>query len=258
MNKRQEREGTRVQNVHGEWMTAADYNNSRDMFAVFDNGERTHTTWQNFMNGHVRNAFTPSVMGLGYLGKGNYPTIKNGQADKVYALWLNMLTRTYNSKFHKFNPRYEDCEIDPVWLNYSTFYEDVQRMCPHFYDEDVQYELDKDLLHKGNRVYGPNTCCFLPGELNTILLQATSARGEYPVGVTLYTQSSINPYRATISRSGAGKPKLVKGFPTIEEAFVWYCAQKKVYLLERVEYWRKYLTKDAYMALLRWEPCIDD
>jgi hypothetical protein len=43
--------------------------------------------------------------------------------------------------------------------------------------------LDKDLLVKGNKEYGPNTCVFLPKEVNLALVAHKSRRGKYPIGV---------------------------------------------------------------------------
>ena len=43
--------------------------------------------------------------------------------------------------------------------------------------------LDKDILHPGNKVYGPDTCVFVQTELNNFLTDHGSDRGEYPIGV---------------------------------------------------------------------------
>jgi len=45
-------------------------------------------------------------------------------------------------------------------------------------------QLDKDLLVKGNKVYGPDTCCFLEKKVNIFLTDSKKARGEWPIGVT--------------------------------------------------------------------------
>ena len=45
------------------------------------------------------------------------------------------------------------------------------------------WELDKDILVKGNKIYSPDTCCFVPKEVNTVFTKRQSKRGDYPIGV---------------------------------------------------------------------------
>lgn len=253
LNKKQEREGMRKQNTFGEWMTLETYHDALHVDVLFDNGERVTVRWKTFETGGVRNPYTPSVFGIGYLGKDDCPRTANGKADRVYMMWTHMMQRAYSENLKNRAPTYRDCEVAPEWLNYSTFYKDVLRMCPKVYDKTAQYELDKDLICKGNKTYGPKTCCFLPGELNTMLTQANAIRGDLPVGVVFENHHGKPCYRAQISRLGTGQPLWRKRFKTPEEAFNWYAEHKKAYLLERAEYWKDYLSPEAYAALLRWE-----
>lgn len=46
-----------------------------------------------------------------------------------------------------------------------------------------KWQLDKDLLVLGNKVYSPDTCIFVPSKINSLLLSSKSIRGEYPIGV---------------------------------------------------------------------------
>lgn len=46
------------------------------------------------------------------------------------------------------------------------------------------YQLDKDLLVKGNKVYSPETCCFLPREINMAIIRDHSGKKSgLPIGV---------------------------------------------------------------------------
>ena len=45
------------------------------------------------------------------------------------------------------------------------------------------FQLDKDLLVKGNKVYNESTCVFLPKEINSVLTKSTASRGDYLIGV---------------------------------------------------------------------------
>ena len=40
------------------------------------------------------------------------------------------------------------------------------------------FQLDKDSLIKGNKVYSESTCVFIPQEVNSLLVKSTASRGE--------------------------------------------------------------------------------
>ena len=40
--------------------------------------------------------------------------------------------------------------------------------------------LDKDLLVCNNKVYSPETCVFVPREINQFLTKSNNSRGKYP------------------------------------------------------------------------------
>jgi len=46
-------------------------------------------------------------------------------------------------------------------------------------------EIDKDLLLRGNKVYGPDTCVFLTHTVNSFLIDKRVNNGELPTGVSL-------------------------------------------------------------------------
>ena len=69
-------------------------------------------------------------------------------------------------------------------------------------------ELDKDILVKGNRVYSPDTCCFIPMAINVLFSPGRKKKNNLPQGVTLTANGKykveicIRPgkrYRKTIS-----------------------------------------------------------
>lgn len=95
----------------------------------------------------------------------------------IYRLWQNMLGRCYDDKAHERLPTYTDCSTVPEWLYLSKFEKWVKTQ-----DWEGK-QLDKDILYLDNKIYSPETCVFVEGKLNTFLLERTSARGLYPVGV---------------------------------------------------------------------------
>lgn len=100
---------------------------------------------------------------------------------KEYQLWENMKVRcTYA---HKINPvryaKYADVEVCSEWLDFQTF--------AKWFFEVSNYregwQLDKDILGDG-KLYSPETCTFVPEEMNKALPNRKACRGKYPVGVS--------------------------------------------------------------------------
>ena len=118
------------------------------------------------------------VLGKGIYRKGKYSFGKKGNPTKEYSVWLSMLTRCYNSRFLKNNETYIGCEVCDEWLEFQNFAE--------WFHQNYKdgYQLDKDLLTKGNKIYSPETCCFVPQEINLLLVRRQNRRGKYPIGVS--------------------------------------------------------------------------
>lgn len=112
------------------------------------------------------------------------------------------------------------------------------------------FELDKDILVKGNKVYSPETCCFVPKEVNSFFTRCNKARGEYPVGVV----KSNNKFRARI---GANR-KSLGTFNTPEEAFNAYIVAKKEGAKILAKKYKNNLLKKCYQAIINYKIEIND
>ena len=66
--------------------------------------------------------------------------------------------------------------------------------------------LDKDLLHEGNKIYSPDKCLFLSGQVNRFILENPSFRGLLPIGVSFH-HDNIR-YRASVKNLGKGSKHL--------------------------------------------------
>jgi len=150
-----------------------------------------------------------------------------------YQRWSNMLQRCYSEKFHKNHPTYKDCTVCNEWHLFSNFkkWMEIQDW------EDKQ--LDKDLLAYSNRVYSPDTCVFVPKELNKFLTKREKNRGLYPLGVCyqIKPQKSIveltKPFLSKISINS--NDTYLGHFNTSEEAHrAWQLAK-----IERAEVLKK-------------------
>lgn len=78
-----------------------------------------------------------------------------------YNMWERMIRRVTKPKQH---PSYVGCSVDDKFLS-AKFFKDW--MLGQIYREDGKpLQLDKDILVDGNRVYSPETCCFVPDFVN--------------------------------------------------------------------------------------------
>lgn len=109
------------------------------------------------------------------------PTINGKQQYcKFYTAWVHMLKRCYCAKSQARNPSYSGCTVDSRWHKFSAFKAWMMA-------EDWQgKQLDKDILVPGNKVYSPDTCCFVDAKTNKFLTDSAAARGEYPIGVSFH------------------------------------------------------------------------
>lgn len=178
----------------------------------------------------------------------------NGVVDKDYIIWNDLIRRCYSVKFKEKYPTYVNCTLDSDWLVFSKFKEDISGMIGYGFDD---WQLDKDILFKGNKHYGVNTCCFVPRCLNTIVLTATTKRGGCPVGVTMKSKvGAKKPYSAQIKVKGTQKH--LGSFATPEEAFSCYKKHKEGLIKTVAESYRDKLDNRVFDSLMSWEISIDD
>lgn len=79
----------------------------------------------------------------------------------AYAKWQGMLNRAYGASSSKW---YDNVTVSESFKHYHIF---KQWYLTQYLEEG--WELDKDLLVKGNKVYCASRCCFLPKEINSAL-----------------------------------------------------------------------------------------
>lgn len=158
------------------------------------------------------------LCGVGHNDK-TRPAKINGLPLRQYTLWTTMLQRCYDDKLQQKQKSYIGCSVSDAFLSYTFFYD----LCGLEFgfnakDEDGKsWQLDKDLLIRGNKVYSENTCCFLPAKLN-MLLQSGSCRPDpKSCGVVL---TSCSTYQAQCSVNG--KAVYLGTFKTQEAAYETY------------------------------------
>ena len=132
--------------------------------------------------------------------------------------WRDMIKRCYSEKWHLLYPTYINCTVCDEWLTFSNFKNWMMQQ------DWVGKQLDKDFLST-SKIYSPETCVFIPKELNVFITLSNKSRGDLPIGVGL--SQTNGKYRAHIHKKNLGT------FDTIMEA---HKAWQNAKLLQAVDY----------------------
>lgn len=218
---------------------------------------RIHGIFKQNPNNHLNGQGCPScryhkVRKLNY-GVGVYDYHKsishNSKEYVSYKKWNAMLERCYSEKLHLKHPTYIGCSVCDDWLVYSNF--------KRWFDENYieGYHLDKDILCKGNKIYSPDTCCFVPHEINTLIIKSDAKRGDFPIGVTMHNGVSY------LAQTTFGRKHITIGiYHSVGDAFNAYKAFKENYIKEVATAYFKEgkIKQNVYEALMNYEVSITD
>ena len=183
--------------------------------------------------GQVKNPYFPNVCGVGYYGEDE---LKNKDYCKI---WRGMLSRCYDKKTQERNPTYKGVEVCKEWWNYQNF----AKWCRDNFVEG--WQLDKDILCPTCKVYSPETCSFVPYEINNLYKQI-ARENKIPTGV--------NPRRGgyvaniTIDR----KNKFLGDFDTKEEASQAYNRIKEQHIKKIAEQYKDKIDPRVYEAMINF------
>lgn len=239
-------------NGFGNIMTIIEYKNAKDITVQFNDGYVTKTNYSQFKNGSVQNPLDKSIYGVGYLGNGKYQCSKNNKHTKAYIKWHQMMGRCYNKIYKSEHISYVDCTVISEWHNFQNF--------AKWYDENYyeitgeEMNLDKDIIIKGNKLYSPKTCVFVPQSINKLFTKRQNYRGNSVIGV--YYSEKYNKY--TCSCSIKGGRKSLGTFNSEIEAFNAYKLYKEQVIKLAAEEYKLFIPKILYDALLNYQVEITD
>ena len=209
--------------------TVVKYVRSKEIYIKFiDTGYEIAVDVSKIAIGNIKDNLKPFVCGIGYLG---YDYEKNDGLTKVYRTWYGMINRCYghNSMFK--HPTYTDCSVSSEFLNFSYFKKWYFKQVG---SGETNYQFDKDLLVKGNKVYSPETCCFIPKEINSLLTATNKRRGDTPIGVC--ARENKKGYQSSLCING--KDKHLGTFDCPIKAFEAYKEAREAYYKEKAEQWK--------------------
>ena len=228
------------------------YNNKTNVVIQFSKtGYETTVRLTNIRNGYVKDPYSASVYDVGISGT-KYPPTINDVKTKEYGLWQNMLERCYSDAYKKKHPTYKDCEASENFKSFEYFYEWCNKQIG-FGNEG--WQLDKDLLTKGNKVYSEDSCIFIPNEINLLLTKRTTSRGENLIGV--HWSKRDKAFVAMVCKN-KGKQEYLGCFKTELEAFNAYKQAKESFIKEQAEKWKYQIDPRAYEALMNYTVDITD
>lgn len=165
---------------------------------------------------------------------------------KIYCVWRAMLSRCYSEYTHKKQPTYIDCSVCNSWHSFKNFKD------YYLINGVKEWCLDKDILVKGNKIYSPETCCFVPNEIN-ILFSHKKRNSNLPIGIK---KAKNNKYSSSIKTGN--KESYLGTFNTPEEAFQVYKKAKEDWIKELANRWKDKLKPNVYEALMNYQVEITD
>lgn len=160
-----------------------------------------------------------------------------------YNQWFDMKQRCTSTRSQALRPQYIGCVLKDEWLNYDTYMGWAKTQVGFLELDDKQriFQLDKDLL--GSSTYGPDTCLFLPQQVNKFL---TGSRGNKYVGCSLMRSGK---WRVTIHDPFLNKNIHMGCFCSVVQASAVHTKAKQVFAHQLAEIWKDRLDHRAYEGL---------
>lgn len=221
-----------------------EYIDSLTILVEFDDGTLVTVSNAQIIRGSIKNPNMPNVCDVGYVGQGLY-THKNNP--ECYKHWVRLIHRCYSSKLHAKKPTYKDCSVAEEWHNFQNFAEWFYRQV-----NEEGWELDKDLLRKGNRIYGPETCCFVPRALNMLIVHRKQAGSDNSLPIGVHESPNKGIYISKCKDENGNN--VVLGFSRdIEELALKYKMFKEQIIKKVADRWKERISPILYQSLIDWE-----
>lgn len=162
----------------------------------------------------------------------------------VYNQWFDMYQRCTSQRSKKIRPTYDKVVLCPEWYDYDNYYNwSMSQVGFGDFDEKGKlFQLDKDLL--SGTLYSPETCLFLPKEINCFLVRFSNASG---VRLTKFGKFRVSVYDSDICTT-----RHLACFDSEQKAIECYTEFKHQRALFLREKWRDKISEVAYdkMGLL--------
>ena len=236
-------------NNYGE-LIVIDYKKFNDVTVKFlDTGYTITTNIQQVKDGRIKDKMLPTVCGVGFVGE-DCKSIRS-ESPKVYSLWINMLKRCYEDDYLLAHPTYKGCYVSEKFLNFSYFKGWCEKQIGF---NKNGYNLDKDILVKGNKIYSEDTCVFVHQKINKLFTKRDTRRGKYLIGVSYREWDG----KFVASMTKEGKKRHIGLFKTETEAFNAYKVAKEDYIKEVANEYKFNIDARVYEAMVKYVVSTDD
>lgn len=197
--------------LYGKFKVLSFINSKTVNIEFFNTGTKITVQSKDIRSLSIRDYNHVNIFGVGYRGYGVHRTYYGSRVTRPYSVWRAMLQRCYDDTCESYR-FYSECSVCIEWHNFQVFAE--------WFDENYidGYHLDKDKKIKGNKVYSPSTCLFIPAKENIKLATQkkhsfTSPSGDVISFVNLNEFCLVNNLdRINMSRVSNGHRKSHKGW----------------------------------------------
>jgi hypothetical protein len=245
--------GEENKNKHGTVMKIIEFKNTNNITIQFQD-EHKHTkqtTYSNFKKGVIKNPYDKTIYGVAYTGEGIHKLSLGTNKNTIeYKTWHNMLGRCFIPKRQR--GAYEGCIVCDEWLNFQNY---AQWYKDNYYEvRNERMEIDKDILHKGNKIYSPEICVFIPQRINLLLINRKNYRGKTLLGTSRKDSGTFSA-----NAVGSDEKSCYLGtFPTEIEAFNAYKEFRENVFVEVAEEYKNEIPDSVYQALIHRKIDITD
>jgi hypothetical protein len=229
------------------------YNSCHSVTVKWQDGSESEHPASHILNGGIKPLFQPSVAGVGFIGEGEFSSKakknKKSAPSVILEYWRRMLTRCFDPKevVKQTSLNYLNVEVCNDWFNFQNFAKWALSQ-PNW---NIKNELDKNLLGTGF-MYSPESCTFLPMEVNVFLADNyTRDVHNLPKGVQYIKPATTGAKEGYVARCYVDDERKYLGYyDTPEEAFAIYKEVKEGYAKTLAERYKKCMTQAAYEKLL--------
>ena len=244
----------------GYEMKIIEYNKATDIVVEFQDEfkAKIRTRWSSFKEGNIKNPYHKSLCNVGYLGEGNYKVSENGKHTKVYDVWVAMIQRCYDPYYLNKYQSYIDCYVCDEWLCFQNF---AKWFYKNYYEINNEImHLDKDILYKGNKIYSPQTCVFVPNNINVLFCKRNKLRGKCVIGVYWDVERSkfVSVCSVFEKERNKAKHKFIGRYNSEVEAFMAYKQFKENHIKQVADEYKDLIPKELYNAMYEYEVEIND
>lgn len=92
------------------------------------------------------------------------------------SMWYGLKSRCKPGASQDKRPNYKGCTIGFSGIDHFKAWAIEQPGYDCFDENGRRYQLDKDLIRPGNRVYSPDFCSIVPARINTLMLDCGSKK----------------------------------------------------------------------------------